>query len=106
MSDETATTPLDKLHHVALAVSSIEDAIAWYTGTLRCRVVYQDETWAMLELDNVRLALVTRDQHPPHIGFMRPDAERFGRLRPHRDGTRSVYIQDPSGNAVEILQDE
>lgn len=106
MPENTSKTPLDKLHHVALEVADVGEAVAWYTSTLSCRVAYQDETWALLQLDNVHLALVTRGQHPPHIGFMRPDADRFGQLRDHRDGTRYVYVEDPSGNTVEILQEE
>ena len=34
----------------------------------------------------------------------RADAAAFGTLTPHRDGTASVYIDDPDGNVVEILQ--
>ena len=67
---------------------------------------YQDESWALLGFDNVRLALVLPEQHPPHIAFVHPEAERFGPLRPHRDGTRSIYLRDSEGNAVEMLADE
>jgi catechol 2,3-dioxygenase-like lactoylglutathione lyase family enzyme len=94
---------LDAIDHVALQVASIADAIAWYTGTFRCRVAYRDATWALLEFANLRLALVAEGQHPPHVGLVRDDAERFGPLRPHRDGTRSIYLADPAGNAVEVL---
>jgi catechol 2,3-dioxygenase-like lactoylglutathione lyase family enzyme len=104
MQPPAGEPPLDDLHHVAISVGSVPEAVAWYTGRFRCRVEYQDATWALLALGNVRLALVTAGEHPPHLGFFRPDAERFGRLKPHRDGTRSVYIEDPWGNAVEILQ--
>jgi len=103
MTQPSAEQPLDVLHHIALAVDDIQQSVDWYTQNFHCRVVYQDETWALVELANLHLAFVSRDQHPAHIGFVRPDAERFGRLKPHRDGTRSVYVQDPSGNAVEIL---
>jgi len=42
-------------------------------------------------------------QHSGHIAFVHPEAEKFGPLKPHRDGTRSVYVKDPAGNPVEIL---
>ena len=42
--------------------------------------------------------------HPPHIAFEKNNAEDYGTLVPHRDGTSSVYIKDPSDNAVEILK--
>lgn len=96
-------TPLDGLHHVALAVRDVAEAVTWYTQTFACKILYQDATWAFLEFANIKLALVIPEQHPPHIAFTHPEAERFGELKPHRDGTRSVYVHDPAGNAVEIL---
>lgn len=101
-----ATTPasgLDALHHVALSVQDIPTAVNWYRSHFACEVRYQDETWALLQFANMQMALVIPSQHPPHISFTSPDAARFGELRPHRDGTRSVYIQDPSGNTVEVM---
>jgi catechol 2,3-dioxygenase-like lactoylglutathione lyase family enzyme len=98
-----AATLLDSIHHVALPVPDIKSAVEWYTKTFRCRINYQDATWAMLEFANVKLALVIPSQHPGHIAFEHPEAERFGTLKAHRDGTRSVYVKDPAGNPVEIL---
>jgi hypothetical protein len=66
-------------------------------------VNYQDDTWALLRFANIQLALVIPEQHPPHVAVLRPDAQRFGELVTHRDGTRSCYIEDPAGNAVEIM---
>jgi hypothetical protein len=43
-------------------------------------------------------------QHPPHIAIERPDASAYGPLRQHRDGTASVYVNDPFGNVIEIMQ--
>lgn len=97
---------LDSLHHVAVAVKDIAQAVDWYTKTFRCMVNYQDTTWAMLEFENLKVALVLPDQHPPHLAFVSAEAEKFGTLRPHRDGTRSVYVSDPAGNSVEILAQE
>ncbi len=89
--------------HIAIVVEDIPAAIAWYQSRFRCPVEYQDDTWAMLRFQNVRLALVVPHQHPAHIGFVIPDAEKYGTLRPHRDGSRSIYLPGPSGNMVEIL---
>ena len=94
---------LDSLHHVAVSVDDIAKAVEWYTTHLRCKVSYQDNTWAMLDFENVQLALVIPAQHPPHLGFVTPDAEKYGELKKHRDGTRSVYTADSAGNAVEFL---
>jgi hypothetical protein len=93
----------DRLDHVAIPVQEIASAVAWYTQTFRCKVKYQDATWALLGFNNVDVALVISSQHPAHLGFMSPAAEKFGELKTHRDGTRSCYVNDPSGNAVEIL---
>lgn len=98
------TTPaLDTLHHVAISVDDIAAAVAWYIANFRCTIKYQDTTWALLGFANMDLALVIPAQHPPHLGLASPAAERFGALKTHRDGTRSVYITDPAGNKVEIL---
>lgn len=98
-----SNTPLDELHHVAISVDDVPRAVDWYTKTFRCQVAYQDPTWALLKFGNVSVALVIPSQHPPHIGFMTPRAAEFGPLKTHRDGTRSVYVNDPAGNAVELL---
>ena len=42
--------------------------------------------------------------HPPHIAFEKDNAEDYRTLKKHRDGTSSVYINDPSNNSVEILK--
>lgn len=94
---------LDPLHHAAIPVDDVPRAVAWYREHFACEVAYADDTWALLRFRNVQLALVIPAQHPPHLGFVRADAERFGPLVPHRDGTKSVYVHDSAGNAVEIL---
>jgi catechol 2,3-dioxygenase-like lactoylglutathione lyase family enzyme len=94
---------LDSIHHIAIPVEDIASALDWYTRTFRCEVKYRDETWAFLKFGNVQLALVIPSQHPAHVAFVSQDAERFGTLKLHRDGTRSVYVRDPAGNSVEIM---
>ena len=94
---------LDELHHIAISVDDIAKAVEWYTNTFRCTVSYQDDTWAMLRFANAEMALVLPGQHPPHVGLSSPQAEDFGELKTHRDGTRSVYTSDPAGNVVELL---
>lgn len=96
----------DSLHHVAISVEDVARAVAWYRENFRCDVDYQDETWALLAFDNVKLALVVPDQHPPHVAFVHPHPERYGEVEPHRDGTRSSYTEDSEGNFVEMLADE
>ena len=94
---------LDRIQHVAIAVTDIDSAVAWYTSNFRCAVAYQDKSWALIDFVNIQLALVIPEQHPPHIAFTSPTAEKFGPLTTHRDGTRSTYVKDPAGNSVEIM---
>ena len=98
------TKPLDHIHHVAIQVSDIAQSVAWYQKQFACELAYQDATWALLKFSNVSLALVLPNQHPPHFAITRDDVSAYGTPVPHRDGTSSVYIQDPAGNNVEMLK--
>ena len=93
---------LDTLHHAAIRVRDVQQAVDWYTQRFACKVEYQDATWAMLEFANVRLAFVLAEEHPPHIAIL-GDPLAYGEAKIHRDSTSSVYLKDPSGNNVEIL---
>jgi catechol 2,3-dioxygenase-like lactoylglutathione lyase family enzyme len=99
----TTRKDLDSLDHTAIAVRDLDETVDWYLENFACRVLYRDATWALLEFANSRLAFVLPDQHPPHVAVRKLDAERFGVLGTHRDGTRFTYVTDPSGNTVEIL---
>lgn len=93
-----------RLHHVAIVVSDIGQAVAWYRDSLAPDVIYQDESWAMLRFANIDLALVLPGKHPPHLAVERADAATYGALTRHRDGSESVYIKDPFGNVIEVMQ--
>lgn len=95
---------LDPLHHIAVVVKDVEGAVAWYTGRFSCRVAYRDATWALLRFANLDVALVTEGEHAAHFGILRSDAAAFGEVKSHRDGVRYVYIEDPSGNTVEVVE--
>jgi catechol 2,3-dioxygenase-like lactoylglutathione lyase family enzyme len=95
---------MDRLHHVAITVPDIGKALDWYRDQFDIEIFYVDESWALLKFDNIALALVLPEQHPPHVAVERENAEIYGALTPHRDGTASVYIRDPWGNAVEIMK--
>ncbi len=97
--------------HVAQQVPDIAEAVAWYEKTLPgARVLYQDETWALLEAGGVRIAFVVKDQHPGHLAWRVDDAtlERLAQehgqeIKPHRDRTRSFYLEAPGGQSIEII---
>jgi catechol 2,3-dioxygenase-like lactoylglutathione lyase family enzyme len=94
--------PLDTMDHVAVTVTNVAQTVAWYQQHFHCQVAYQDETWALVEFANIRLAFVLPSQHPDHFAVL-GDPSVYGPPQKHRDGTSSVYIQDPNGNNVEIL---
>jgi catechol 2,3-dioxygenase-like lactoylglutathione lyase family enzyme len=102
MSATTEKKQFTALDHVAISVINIKATVDWYTHQFDCAVKYQDETWALLEFANIRVAFVLPEQHPPHVAVL-GDPAAYGQPKTHRDGTRSVYLQDPSGNNVEIL---
>ena len=94
----------DILDHVAICTDSLEKSVQWYTENFKCEILYQDSTWAMLEFENVKLALVLPEQHPFHFAILKDNVEDYGEPVTHRDGSVSVYIKDRSGNNIEILR--
>lgn len=101
---EKTDKKLDALHHVAIQVEDIARALKWYSENFNTETVYLDETWAMLRFENIYLALVIPEQHPPHIAIEHEGAETYGPLVKHRDGTESVYINDSEGNQLEMMK--
>ena len=97
--------------HIAQQVPDIAEAVTWWQRTIPgTRVLFQDETWGLVEADGVKLAFVMADQHPGHLAWRvseeeleRLAGEHGAAISPHRDGTRSFYLQGPGGQAVEII---
>ena len=88
-----------KIDHIALQVNDIKESVEYYKN-YGSRVLYQDDTWAFLEFDNIKLALVVEDEHPYHIAFEVDEVDG----KTHRDGSVSKYIDDPSGNKIELIK--
>ena len=94
---------MDKIDHIALRVDDIGESVSYYRSEFKCQVIYQDDTWAFLQFDNIKMALVIEDEHPYHIAFETDDKGVLdGTL--HRDGSISKYIKDPSGNTIELIK--
>jgi catechol 2,3-dioxygenase-like lactoylglutathione lyase family enzyme len=102
MSGPVEKNNLDTMDHVAVSVADVGETVNWYKQHFQCKVAYQDDTWALVEFANIRLAFVLPSQHPDHFAVL-GDPRAYGQPKKHRDGTSSVYIQDPNGNNVEIL---
>lgn len=100
--------------HIAQVVPNIGEAVAWYRDTLPdVNVLYQDDTWAFIEAGGIKLAFVVRDQHPGHIAWRVSDTElnrlatvHGKEINPHRDGTKSFYLEAPGGQSIEIISYE
>lgn len=96
---------LDVIHHVAIQVEDVKQARAWYERQFKVNVLYEDDSWVLLEFANTKLALVVPGEHPPHIAVEREDIDSLGTVKCHRDGTESVYINDTHNNIVELIRD-
>ena len=97
-----------QLHHVALESTNIQRSVEWYCKNWDASIIYQDVTWALVDLFGTKIAFVTKGEHPPHVGFNVTNdfllKNSQGRqIRSHRDGSRFLYIEDPDGNVLEIL---
>jgi catechol 2,3-dioxygenase-like lactoylglutathione lyase family enzyme len=109
-----------RLGHVALRVTDMERAKAFYTA-LGLRLTWDAPDWAYLQSphsgDGVALLSPAYRAAGPHFAFhfdSRADVEAVhgqlvasghpvGPLHDHRDGTASFYLQDPEGNWLEVL---
>ena len=57
-----------RIDHIALQVNDIKESVEYYKD-YGASVIHQDDTWAFLQFDNIKLALVIEDEHPYHIAF-------------------------------------
>jgi catechol 2,3-dioxygenase-like lactoylglutathione lyase family enzyme len=94
--------------HVALVSKDIEKSVIWYVNNWNAKILYQDETWALISIGKTKLAFVSPDQHPAHICFEIDDNFIEKKLKDktfkaHRDGSSSCYLRDPDGNFLEFL---
>ena len=99
-----------RFDHVAVPSSDIDKSVEWYTKQFGATVLYQDKTWAFLQVGGNKLALITPGQHPPHIAFSVTEDQLAEASRTtgisvdkHRDGSKGIYLTDPHGNAVELI---
>tara|TARA_E500000331_G_C17077781_1_gene635518 strand:- start:353 stop:667 length:315 start_codon:yes stop_codon:yes gene_type:complete len=94
-----------KFDHIAVNSTNIQRSVEWYCKSLGCVVEYADETWAMINCDGTKLALVLEGSHPPHIAFKVKSALKFPcskeEVKKHRDNSSYYYGADPDGNIIE-----
>src|SRR3989337_2907890 len=99
-----------RFDHVAIPSNDISASVDWYCRRFGAEVLYQDATWAFLNLGGGKFALVSPQQHPPHVAvnvteeeLAKAAGEAGVPIDSHRDGTKGIYIHDPFGNAVELI---
>ena len=71
MSENKEAKTFDIVDHIAVAVSDVQGTVDWYLKNFKCQVTYQDDSWALLEFANIRVAFVLPQQHPPHFALLR-----------------------------------
>jgi len=92
--------PTYRLDHIAVESHDINGSVEWHIEEMGATCLHKDDTWALLSLsDGTKIALVTKGQHPAHIGIV-PDCQPFGNTKAHRDGSHSFYRHDPYSCAV------
>jgi catechol 2,3-dioxygenase-like lactoylglutathione lyase family enzyme len=98
--------------HIAITSENISDSLAFYKHHFpEAVILYEDKTWGFLKIGDLKLALVTPGEHPPHICYRVDSKEELqkyaeesrGEIKIHRDKSESFYLSDPSGNAIEII---
>ena len=94
--------------HVALVSKNIKNSIMWYVNNWKANILYQDETWGLIEIGSAKIAFVTKNEHPAHICFEIDDKFIDKNLnkktfKTHRDGSSSCYIKDIDDNFIEFL---
>lgn len=95
-----------KLDHVAVVVNNVFKAIPYYKEAYSAIVIYEDPSWAMLQIGDTKIALVTKEEHKPHIAFRCDSIEDFpegSEIKVHRDGSFYSYQEDLDGNVIERI---
>ncbi len=95
---------IERFDNIAISVKDIQKSIDWYQKNIGAKIKYQDETWALVCVNDTDIAFVTNNQHPPHIAF-RVDSlcDLDPSYKTHRDGSKYIYKTDPDGNTVELI---
>ena len=97
----------DNIDHIAIQVKNIKDSVEWYLNNFKCEEIYSDNTWAFLKFENIKLALVTNTQHPPHFAILDKNINtNQNNVVKHRDNSISKYIKDLDGNFLELIKYE
>ena len=93
-----------KIDHIAVQDEDIYEACEWYHEHFQSNVLYFDQTWALLEFVNIKMALILPNQHQNHVAIeVNPEKYPNLEFKQHRDGSNYHYLTDPWGNCVELI---
>tara|TARA_B110000438_G_C15795514_1_gene642682 strand:- start:947 stop:1273 length:327 start_codon:yes stop_codon:yes gene_type:complete len=91
--------------HIAIQTENIKSTLSWYLSSFECETLYEDKSWALLKFENINIALVSPNEHPPHIAIKVKNIFEFGKPSTHRDGINYIYKKDDHGNVIELVDD-
>lgn len=125
MAESQRPRPTRGMHHIALFVSDLEACERFYVDLLGMAVEWRpdgDNVYLTSGSDNLALhrlnKIFSEPQRLDHLGFILgspEDVDDWFRYlqaegvlmktepRTHRDGARSFYCLDPSGNTVQMI---
>ena len=95
---------LDQIDHIAIQVKNIKKSIDWYIKKFKCKKIYSDKTWALLEFKNIKIALVIKEEHPYHFAVIDDKIDLDIEAKKHRDESISKYISDLDNNKIELIK--
>jgi catechol-2,3-dioxygenase len=98
---------MTRIDHIALVVDEPKLAAKWYEFNFNAEILYLMRHGPSLSLRTLKWLLSKKAMHPVHFAF---EVDNFddieGKVKTHRDGSRSVYKSDPWGNIYELINYE
>tara|TARA_B100001013_G_C24570247_1_gene426282 strand:- start:626 stop:952 length:327 start_codon:yes stop_codon:yes gene_type:complete len=94
---------LSLIDHLAIVVNDVSKSVEYYSKNFVCNVKFEDDTWSLLEFQNINLALVTQEEHPNHFAVVDENLSKNNNMKYHRDGIGYIYSQDLDNNFIEII---
>ncbi len=94
---------LTEIDHIAIESKNIKISVDWYKSKFKCKILYQDKTWALLSFKNISLALVNPKEHPSHFAIVDKNICNNPNSKSHRDGIKFIYETDPDKNVIERI---
>lgn len=92
------------IDHIAIPTDAPIESAKWYAENFGAEILYADNTWSVVQFENIKLSFVVLSQHPAHFAFKVKKFDESDVVKSHRDGTESTYKADPWGNIYELIR--